>query len=109
MNITIKGKVYLMTQRKASDVLTLAEVKIEGEEGNSNILLMVVAIYDSLVATYKDISWFNIFKKLKYRRIKSLGHTSILNRISIQAIIESFQGLLELEGIIKKKVLEVKE
>ncbi len=109
MDITIKGKVYEMSQRKASDVLTLSEVEIEKDGDQSNILLMVVAIYDSLVATYKDISWFNIFKKLKYRRIKSLGHSNILNKISVQTVLESFRNLLELEGILKKKVMEVKE
>ena len=98
-----------MSQRKASDVLTLSEVKVEDDQGKSNVLLMVVAIYDSLVATYRDISWFNIFKKLKYKKIKYLGHSNLLNKISVQVILSSFEQLLELEGIIKKKVTEVKK
>lgn len=104
MTVKIRHKQYRLSQRIASDVLTLSDAKVEGRQYDQ-VLIMVRAVSDSLKATYKYTSWTKLKEKLHYWKFRKGNDRLILNNVSIADLYEWFLAVLELEGSdVKKKV-----
>lgn len=109
MKLIIRNKTYIMTERKAADVLALTEVKIKEDSGRDNIFFMTAAIYDSIMATYSNLRWYQRLKRFKYWKIKHLGKEHLLYNLTMQDIVIKFTELMETEGLKKKDPQVVKK
>ena len=98
-----------LSKRKSGDSLNLIAFSKELEDNAQSLFIMYCyMINDSLKATYKNISWLNIFKKLSYFRFRKPCLSYFLNNYSIDEIAKMKEELDEIEGNKKKVPAESK-
>ena len=103
----INKKSYILSPRRAADVLDLAAAceKQDAVNDQTNTIIIAQLISDSLKATGLKI---NIFKRLKYRRFIKGDAKFILASLNLKELFDAWNEVLELEGG-KKKVVPAKE
>jgi hypothetical protein len=106
VEVKINGRLFTLSQRRASDVLELAAAVEKRGESDSlmNYLSLAQIISDSLKATYKSLG---PLKGWRYRTFaSSRGVRCLLDALSPSELGEAYGKLSEIEGT-KKKVQEV--
>lgn len=101
--MTIDGRQYILTPRRASDVLNLvvAVEKNEKPDNVSNLLTIAQIVRDSLKATYLS---FGKIRGWRYRQfLGSAGIILILDSLSTEELMNAYQSVMELEGSKKKQ------
>jgi hypothetical protein len=103
MNLKIKGREFILSQRRAVDVLDLfAAAKTEDADGTMQILRMGQVVSDSLRATHLSLGRIRGYHYGKY--IGKHGVQSLLDDLSLPEISSACEMVAELEGV-KKKVI----
>ena len=103
MEIQINRTKYKLSIRSAKCVLSLGAF-VTGEcDVTKNILSLTMAIYDSLEATYKKISWLNTIEKLKYFILKFRSTSYLINNLTLKDILETYNKIQVLEKFVEKK------
>lgn len=103
--IVVKKKTYKLSQRFACDVLSVSGQEIPDTDAVGNVLLMIKVISNSLFATYKSVSWWNITEKLKYLKFRKNPVVFLMNNLNMQEVTKSFLDIMEVEGTPVKKNL----
>ena len=107
MKLRIDGHEYVLSQRRAADVLELAVAvgkQDAARDGIDHVLSMSQIIRDSLKATYRTLGRIRGFRYRKFTQAGGVVH--LLDSLSIDEIGEACRYIIEdLEGS-KKKVTE---
>ena len=102
--MTINGREYSLSPRRAGDVIALAG-SIAGKEIDNTINVLIVAqgLCDALKATGKRLGFIRSFM---YRRFARAGAgVWLTDQLSVAEIFTAWEELNEIEGGSKKKVL----
>lgn len=95
----------LISERTAGDVISLAEMSIDGS-AQSSIYQSVIALEQGLKINIKNLKWYQLIKRYKFNRI--LNKKYILNNLPAATIALLALEVLKLEGLKvgedKKKV-----
>jgi hypothetical protein len=105
VTITLKGRSYTLSERRAAEVLGLTEAarrKPEGErDGMDNVLTMAQIVRDALKATHRLLGPWRGWRYGKFR--KTAGLRLLLAELSIDQLAEACRFIVEdLEGYKKK-------
>ncbi len=100
--IKIDGREYILSPRRASDVLNLiaAAEKNTSPDGISSMLTIAKVVCDSLKATYLSLGKIRGWRYYHFTR--SSGVTSILEGLSTAEIGLAYESVMALEGAKKK-------
>lgn len=102
--INIAGKELTLYERRAKDVLDLADfLKSSQSEGSavSNIFIGTQIIIASLKPNIEKLKWYQFLKK--YRLKKIINYKFLINNLSVSELEELMNKVYLLEGIDTKK------
>jgi hypothetical protein len=98
----IDGKEYILSPRRAGDVLALSAGMAKRErDGATDVIGISQGLCDSLVSTRRRLG---LIRGFHYRRFGRKGAASwILDKLSMAEIFDAWSELQQIEGGSKKK------
>ena len=96
--INLFGRKFLLSERNASDAISLTDFSNKNPDNNITILVYKATsiIEASLRFNYLYLHWYEFFKKIKLKRL--LSQKSLIENLSQQQIFSLAQEVLKLEG-----------
>lgn len=116
----LNNKEYVLSKRKARDVLDLAKESKEydypkegepvtEEQLNHLLVLMAQVISDSLKATYMNLPLLKKVFNWKYRKFLKGSASLLIISLSEDELTGYYLDVLDLEGNTKKKVVQAEK
>lgn len=107
--VNIAGKELILFERRAKDVLDLADfLKTSAHEGSINIFVGVQILLASLRPNLERLKWYQIIKKRQLKNIISYEYLTL--HLSVIELDELVSAVYLLEGVdVKKKVVQEME
>lgn len=102
MNLLLNGRTYVLSPRRAADVLELAHAAEKmGGSGIDDLMTLAQAVSDSLRATGLSL---DPVRRFKYRPfVRKRGVMLLLDGLSTAQLGAAYMGVVELEGGKKKR------
>jgi len=102
MTVLIDGREYVLSPRRAVDVLDLTYIaQKEGEPDTTmNLLRMVQVVSDSLKSTYLSLGRVRGFRYARF--VGKGGVSALIEAMSLQDISDAVEKVGEVEGLKKK-------
>lgn len=108
--VTIRGLKLRIFQRKALDVIQLAEYVRRAEDSQevpNQIFQFAMILRDSLKLNLNFVPWWNIFTRVRIKRAVTLK--SIAGSFSLQELAELSKLVLFAEGLTEQDFDELKK
>ena len=102
MTIQIRGREYILSERRAYDVLELTAVaqKKTDPDTTTNVVMMAQVLSDSLKATYQRLGRVRGFPYRQYTG--KAGIRLLLESLSMSQLQAAVEMIAEVEGLKKK-------